>query len=47
MMAQEVVKRYYYQSGQLQEALKADEDLLKAIEVLGSDEYNQILKKEQ
>ena len=47
VMAQEVVKRYYYQSGQLQEALKADEDLQKAIEVLGSDEYDQILKKEQ
>lgn len=45
VMAQEVVKRYYYQSGQLQEALKADEDLQKAIEVLGSDEYDRILMK--
>ncbi len=45
LMAQEIVKRYYYQSGALQEALKADEDLAKAIEVLGSEEYDKILKK--
>ena len=45
LMAQEIVKRYYYQSGALQEALKADEDLTKAIEVLGSEEYDKILKK--
>ena len=45
LMAQEIVKRYYYQSGALQEALKADEDLTKAIEVLGSEVYDKILKK--
>ena len=47
LMAQEIVKRYYYQSGALQEALKADEDLTKAIEVLGSEEYDKILKKNE
>ena len=47
LMAQEIVKRYYYQSGALQEALKADEDLAKAIEVLGSEEYDRILMKNE
>ena len=47
LMAQEIVKRYYYQSGALQEALKADEDLAKAIEVLGSEEYDKILMKNE
>ena len=47
LMAQEIVKRYYYQSGALQEALKADEDLTKAIEVLGSEEYDRILMKNE
>ncbi len=34
MMADEIIKRYYYQSGSVEESLKDDEDLSKAIEVL-------------
>lgn len=44
LMASEIVKRYYYQKGELQESLKEDEVLEKAIEVLGDQElYNKIL----
>ena len=46
MMAQEVVKRYYYQAGAVEESLKGDEDIEKAINVLNDEsEYNKILKK--
>lgn len=34
LMAQEIVKRYYYQAGSLQEALKDDEDLQRAEQLL-------------
>lgn len=34
LMAQEIIKRYYFQSGCVEESLKDDEDLEKAIEVL-------------
>lgn len=44
LMAQEIVKRYYYQSGALQEALKDDDDLRKAIEILNDlPAYHSIL----
>ena len=43
-MASEIVKRYYYQKGELLESLKEDEVLDKAIEVLGDQElYNKTL----
>lgn len=46
LMANEVVKRYYFQAGTVEEALKDDPDLEKAIEVLNnSEEYNKILGK--
>ena len=46
IMAQEVVKRYYYQAGAVEESLKGDEDVEKAIEVLNDEgEYNKILRK--
>ena len=46
LMAQEVVKRYYYQSGAVEESLKNDEDVEKAIELLNdTNEYNKILGK--
>lgn len=44
LMASEIVKRYYYQKGELLESLKEDEVLEKAIEVLGNQElYNKTL----
>lgn len=44
LMASEIVKRYYYQKGELLESLKEDEVLDKAIEVLGDQElYNKTL----
>lgn len=44
LMASEIVKRYYYQKGELLESLKEDEVLDKAIEVLGNQElYNKTL----
>lgn len=46
IMAQEVVKRYYYQAGAVEESLKGDEDVEKAIEMLNDEsEYNRILRK--
>lgn len=46
IMAQEVVKRYYYQAGAVEESLKGDEDVEKAIEILNDEkEYNKIFKK--
>lgn len=47
LMAGEVVKRYYYQAGITEQALKGDDpDVQKAIEVLHNErEYNMTLKK--
>ena len=43
-MAAEIVKRYYYQRGELQESLKDDPVLEKALEVLGDPKlYNETL----
>ena len=51
-MASEIIKRYYFQKGELLESLKNDEVLEKALEVLGNQElYNKTLstpeKKEE
>ncbi len=47
MLALEIIKRYFYEAGSIQEALKDDPDLSKAIEILESkDEYNKILNKQ-
>jgi len=44
-LAQEIVKRYYYQKGEILEALKDDPDLEKAIEILSNKAlYNETLK---
>ena len=44
VMAAEIVKRYYYQRGELQESLKDDLVLEKALEVLGDpDLYRRTL----
>lgn len=44
LMASEIIKRYYFQKGELLESLKDDEVLEKAIEVLGDRElYNKTL----
>lgn len=44
LLASEIVKRYYYQKGELLESLKGDEVLEKALEVLGDPElYNKTL----
>lgn len=44
LMASEIVKRYYYQRGELIQSLKNDEVLEKALEVLGNPElYNKTL----
>ena len=46
MMAAEVIRRYYYQAGVVEEALKKDEDVARALEVLANEsEYKKILKK--
>ena len=43
-MAQEVIKRYYYQEGKVEEAIKGDEDIKAAIQVLHNDsEYKKTL----
>ena len=38
LLAEEIVKRYYYEKGAVQETLKEDRDLKKAIEVLQSSQ---------
>ena len=44
IMAIEIIKRYYFQKGQIQQALKQDDDLLKASEILTDpEEYRRIL----
>ena len=46
LMAQEIVKRYAYQVGGIEQSLKEDTDLEKAIELLGNpSEYKKILKR--
>ena len=46
MMALEIVKRFAYQAGSIEESLKDDEDLKKALEVLNNPaEYQKILKR--
>lgn len=45
LMEQEIVKRYYYQRGSVQQALRHDDDLKRAQEILAQpDEYRRILK---
>ena len=45
-MANEIVRRYYFQAGTVEEMLKDDDDTKRAIEVLGNPaEYNKILGK--
>jgi len=47
MLSAEIVKRYYYQSGEVQQNLKGDETLQKALEVLKDDDlYLATLKKQ-
>ena len=44
LIAEEIVKRYYFEKGTVQETLKDDADLKKAIEVLQQpEEYNKVL----
>ena len=44
LIAEEIVKRYYFEKGAVQETLKDDPDLKKAIEVLQqSEEYKKVL----
>lgn len=46
VMANEIVRRYYFQAGTVEEMLKDDDDTKRALEVLGnSAEYNKILGK--
>ncbi len=44
LLENEIVSRYYYQKGRVQQAFRGDEDLLKAVEILNnSEKYNTIL----
>jgi carboxyl-terminal processing protease len=46
VMANEIVRRYYFQEGAIEQLLKEDEDSKRAIEVLNNEsEYKNILKK--
>jgi len=46
LMAVEIVKRYFYEAGTIQESLKQDVDLKKAQEILADmEQYNKILGK--
>ncbi|MCM1311984.1 MAG: S41 family peptidase [Bacteroides sp.] len=46
LMAQEIIKRYYFQAGVIEEQLKDDDDLMRAVEIIkNKDEYNKILGK--
>ena len=45
LMANEVVKRYFFQAGSVEQSLKDDEDLDRAVEVIeNSEEYKKILE---
>ena len=47
MLTQEIVRRYYYQKGEIIESLKSDKELDKAIAVLSSpEEYRKVLNPE-
>ena len=47
LMAQEVVKRYYFQAGATEESLKGDIDIEKAYSILANEqEYNKFLGKD-
>jgi carboxyl-terminal processing protease len=44
LIAEEIVKRYYFEKGAVQETLKHDADLKKALEVLQDpEEYKKVL----
>jgi carboxyl-terminal processing protease len=44
LIAEEIVKRYYFEKGAVQETLKDDADLKKALEVLQNpEEYKKVL----
>lgn len=46
MLAAEVIRRYHYQAGVVEQALKDDEDVKRALEVLNTpQEYHNILEK--
>ncbi|MDE5739158.1 MAG: peptidase S41, partial [Bacteroidaceae bacterium] len=46
LLANEIVRRYYYQAGTVEEMLKDDEDLQRALDVLNNEsEYNKIIGK--
>ena len=46
LMAQEVIKRYHYQAGKVEDAIKKDEDIEAALKVLHNEnEYKKILNK--
>ena len=46
IMAQEIVKRYAYQAGTVEESVKEDEDIRKAVELLTDlEKFRKILKK--
>ncbi len=46
LMAQEIIKRYYFQSGVIEEQIKDDDDLKRAVEIINDkDEYKKILGK--
>ena len=48
LMASEIIKRYYYQAGVVEEFLKDDEDLKKATEILSNtEEYRKILNTDE
>lgn len=47
LMAVEIIKRYAYQAGEVEESLKDDDDLKKALEVINNkEEYNKVLGNE-
>lgn len=46
LMAQEIIKRYYFQAGVIEEQIKDDEDVMRAVEIIkNKEEYNKILGK--
>ena len=46
LMSQEVIKRYHYQAGKVEDAIRDDEDIKAALRVLHDEsEYKKILNK--
>ena len=46
MIAQDIIKRYYFQRGGIIQQLKDDDDLNEAVKVLGnSEEYKKMLRR--